>query len=154
MIKILLLVTFVGACGGAGSSSSKTSSLTCQDAASSMAKMFESAAQSSFPNFQGRSGQAAQVTTEGCTSSGWSPGAIMCMVDAHDLETVTFCMTSGHGPNDKLNCPMDAKAPYGPGCTGFKKDQADAYREAMRTKVHCDLYGELRSEYKSGRWCE
>src|SRR4051794_37600631 len=91
MIKILLLLTVVGACGGAGNSSSKTSSLTCQDAASTIEKIFESNAKNSVPNFQGRSSQAAHVTAEGCTSNGWSPAAISCTVEATDLEFIMFC---------------------------------------------------------------
>ncbi len=138
MIKILLLLTVVGACGGAGNASSKTSTLTCKDAGKKMAELFEFRAETS-PEFRGHAVEVAEVTMTSCTADRWSAGAIYCVARTDRVDGPASCMQAGRGVDDKLGCPFDAKTPYGPGCTGFKKDQADAYQEALLTRIHCDL---------------
>lgn len=82
---------------------------------------------------------AISITRERCTTDGWSPHAIECVVSKSG--TPGLCIRSGAHKDDLVaDCSYkaDFRRPYGPGCSGFKKEQAEAYVKAMVDAVNCD----------------
>jgi hypothetical protein len=130
-MRSLPFVVLLGACGAAGTSSTpKVVSYTCEDAAAAMSYRIQ---------MTDRIVTARSITLERCTTDGWSPHAIECVVDRALMPGI--CIRSGAHKDDLVaDCSYkaDFRKPYGPGCSGFKKEQAEAYVKAMVDAVNCD----------------
>ena len=123
-------------CGAAGTSTTTpTTTLTCDDAAKAMDYWI--GGQTRVADSKERAVKAATITHERCTTDGWSPHAIECIVSR--AGTPGICIRSGAHKDDLVaNCTKTTSSPYGSGCSGFKQAQAEAYMTAIKDGVNCD----------------